>query len=148
MTELRLLVVLQRLEQWLWFSFLSLTKGVCLIMLTKKDFLSARGNFPIKEVEIKELNGSVILRGLSAKEKDQFEQEVFQAKEKGKGIVENFRAKYLVKSIVNEKGEQIFDENDIGWLGDLDGNLIDSLFQEAQKLSGYSSDQLEEKTKN
>lgn len=99
----------------------------------------------IVPVTVKGLADPIYIRGLTGRERDSFENACFQQKGKNRVLsTENIRAKLLVRSICNEKGERLFidiEEND---LGSLPAQVLDQLFTVAQSLSGLGANDVEE----
>jgi hypothetical protein len=124
------------------------------------DFLAERvSTLPEETIHIKEWGRDVTLRGLTSRERDLFEEENLRratAKSgngtRRRGTVEadlaNFRARLVARHIVeggqrtfaNVRGEEV--------LGEESAAVIDPLFAAAQRLSGFSAQDIEELTKN
>ena len=104
-----------------------------------------------EEVPVPEWGGSVIVQGLSAKERDIFEQSIVLLDESGKDYrtdMQNLRAKLVARTVVDEDGNRLFSEDDIAWLGEKNGAAIDRIFAVAQRLSGLAEADVEDLVKN
>lgn len=92
----------------------------------------------------------VRVRGLTAKERDDYEAEMFsidERRKKGERVRANFvnaRAKLVQLSVVNEDGERKFSETDIAKLGKKNAAVMTRIFAVAQELSGMSDEDVAE----
>lgn len=102
-------------------------------------------DLPIETVEIPEWGGSVMVRGLTAAERDSFESSLFEGKGKNrKEKFENLRARLITRTLVDENGNRIFQDSDADILGKKSAGAIDRIFNVAQKLSGISQQDVNE----
>lgn len=110
--------------------------------LSKKDILAT--SIPIETVDVPEWGGKVILRGLTAAERDDYEQAMVETSPNGqvrpKRKFSNVRASLVVRCIVNEQGEREFTDDDAGALGEKDALVIDRLWDVCRKLCGMSTE--------
>lgn len=93
----------------------------------------------------------IFVRGRSAAEKDQFENQMIDQKRKGKGpklSLANIRARTAAMCVVDQDGNQLFDESDIAWLGKKSVAPIDRIWAAVAKLEGTTEEELEELEKN
>lgn len=125
------------------------------------EFLSKQATtLPEEVVRVESWGRDVTLRGLSSRERDEFEadnlrranRQAGNGASRRRGAVEadlsNFRARLVARHIVeggmrilaNDKGEEL--------LGEQPAAVIDPLFATAQRLSGFSESDVEELTKN
>jgi hypothetical protein len=112
--------------------------------LTKKDILSA-DDLPKEKVTVKEWGGDVMVRGLTAAERDEFEKEVFDEEGNVRG---SFRPKLVTICCVDEEGKPLFNKGDDVGLAKKSGKAIQKIFRVAQRLSGMTNKDLEELAKN
>lgn len=116
--------------------------------LTKEAILGIN-DLQLQEVEVPEWGGSVYVRGLSGAERDAFEASVVEQRGKiAKVNMVNLRAKLLVLTICDEKGEQLFTHADIEALGQKSAVALQRLFDIASSLSGLSAEDAEDLAKN
>jgi hypothetical protein len=114
------------------------------------DYLAAKGStLPEESVRIEEWGRDVALRGMTARERDLFEEAQLRranakaangAKKRGQvqADLDNFRGRMVAAHIVedgkrtfaNARGEEV--------LGNQPASVIDKLFAVAQRLSGFS----------
>jgi hypothetical protein len=102
-----------------------------------------------ERVEVPEWSGSVYVRCMTGTERDAFESEAYQIK--GKDVTvnrENFRARLLVRVLVDGKNDRLFSDKDIAALGGKAARPLDRLFSVAMRINGLSKDDVEELTKN
>ena len=118
-------------------------------VLSKDDILSAK-DLPREEIFVKEWKGSVIIRGLTASERDSFEAEIFTGEGKNRKFnYKDLRARLLSLTICNgNNDERLFTDADIVALGKKSGRVTDKLFAIAQRLSGIGQMDLDELLKN
>ena len=99
---------------------------------------------------VPEWGGTVRVRGLSGKERDQFEASMLDtSKKRKKGQPQamnfaNLRAKLCAWCVVDVDGARMFSDSDIAALGEKSAAALDRIFEVAQTLSGISDDDVEE----
>jgi hypothetical protein len=114
-------------------------------------------DIPSKPVEVPEWRDpetgdcQVIIRGLTGDELDDFQGSIRQFRRTldGKGMEpvlnqQGMHAKLLVKCLVDENGERLFQDSDAAELGAKAGVILDRLYDIAQELSGLSDEEKEE----
>lgn len=88
---------------------------------------------------------TVRLRSLTARERDDYEQDVQVKTKKGYEIDPvHIREKLIIRTAVDENDALIFGEEDLAKLGDMPATVIVRLFRAAQELCGLSEDPEEE----
>jgi hypothetical protein len=104
-----------------------------------------------EEVFVKEWDGLVTIKALSAKERDNFESSVLQ-KVGRKGEREftnkNIRAKLVVRCLINPDFSLMYGEQDAEWLGDKNASAINHLYTRCALLSGITEADENELEKN
>ena len=116
--------------------------------LTKDDILKAE-DIETREVEVPEWGGIVLVRGLTANERDKLESDTLD--QRGKKVtmnLERIRARMVAASVVDENGKKMFTPADVTKLGEKSAVALDRVFEVAQELSGMSAKDVEELTKN
>lgn len=105
--------------------------------LGRAEILAAE-DLPRVEVLVAEWGGSVYLRGLTGQEYDRFDRMVYGEKQ-----TENVRARLVAMAMVDEGGNRVFADADLGEgiraLGLKSGAVLDRLFETAQELSGIGA---------
>ena len=111
-------------------------------MLNRDTILKA-DDLPRELVEVPEWgDGGVWVRTLKGCERDSFEQSLVGKKQKMS--LENVRARFAVLTICDESGTRLFTDADAKALGDKSAAALDRVFAVAQRLNGFSSDDVEE----
>lgn len=97
-----------------------------------------------------EPNGhGVYVRVLKGSEKDGWElKNAETAQKQGMGNVTNYKSRLLVKCIVNESDQRLFNDKDVEELGALPCQVIDRLFKIAERLNGLEKKDVEKAAKN
>jgi hypothetical protein len=115
-------------------------------LLDKAALLAAAAQkLPIEKVDVPELGGHVFIRGMSGTERDGWETSLVTGRGKNQRInTENVRAKLLVRVLCDEHGTRLFDNGDAVALGGLRVDVLTSLYEVAQRLSGVSDKDVDE----
>ena len=118
------------------------------MFLTRDQILNA-DDLKYEEIDAPEWGGVVRLKVMTGIERDDFEQSVFDMKGKDTKVnLKNFRAKLLVKVIVDEAGKRVFEEADIERLSLKNSKVLDKLFNKAQEINGIGQKEVQELTGN
>jgi hypothetical protein len=102
-----------------------------------------------EEVAVPEWGGSVLVRGLTGRQRDEFEAALIERR--GKRAVpntDNIRAKLVARCCVDEAGQRLFTDADAGELGNRSGAALDRVYEVAARLSGIGDEDLEELTED
>lgn len=117
-------------------------------MPLSRDGILGAVDIQTEKVFVPEWKDDVIIRGLTGEELDAFQGSIrqFRPTFDGKGmepvlIQDNMRAKLLVKCLVDEAGERLFQDSDASALGAKSGTVIDRLYDIASRLAGLSEDE-------
>lgn len=102
-----------------------------------------------EEVSVPEWGGSVLVRELRGRERDEFEASVL-VQRGGQMVTDsaNVRAKLAARAIVGEDLEPLFTQQDVYALGELSAAALDRVWEAATRLSGLNPAQVEEMAKN
>lgn len=114
--------------------------------LTRDAFLKSRPRLPTETVEIPDF-GTVIVRGLTGAERDKWEANLLPDR-RGKKDLTNLRAKLIVLCVVDENGERIFCDADVAEIGQFPAAILSTIFDVAQRLSGFDAGEIEAAAKN
>jgi hypothetical protein len=98
-----------------------------------------------KQVNVPEWGGMLILKEMNGVDRESWEASLFPA---GKKDLRQIREKLLVRTIVDENGDRIFGDKDIEALSHKSGQVLDRLFDAAQRLNGLRTEDIEEREKN
>ena len=117
-------------------------------LLTRDAILKA-SDIQTEEVPVPEWGGTVLVRGMTGAERDAFEEEMITGKGKNRDVnLTNFRARLIVKSVVDKDGKRLFTAADMVALGKKSAAAIERVWEVAMRLSGMSDEDVEELTKN
>lgn len=111
--------------------------------LTRKEILAA-DDLAYEDVEVPAWGGTVRVRTMTAGERDQFEFSLQGAK----NAAENFRARLLAATIVDEAGSLMFSEADMAALSKKSAAVADKLVAVAMRLSAISAKDQKDLEKN
>ena len=114
-------------------------------MTTRDSLLALKNTIAIEAVTVPNLHTPVYVRGLTGKERDGFEAACFVQRGKTRVLnTDNIRSKLLVRAICDQDGVRLFGDGEVDLLGDMPASVLDELFTVAQRLSGLSSNDVEE----
>ncbi len=127
--------------------------------LSRDAILEAKDR-EVVEVDCPEWGGSVLVRGMSGKERDMFEMSLQDAgdavqvqrgraggRPPGRNLV-NTRAKVVARCVVDDDGNRLFSDADVTALGEKSGAPIDRIFTVAARLSGMGEEDAAEMAEN
>ena len=109
--------------------------------LLTKDAILAAEDRRTEEVSVPEWGGSVLVRTMCGSERDAFELAVSGATKS------NIRARFCAAVIVDEKGNRVFNDNEIVKLGNKSASALDRVFDAGQRLNKFSDKDVEELAK-
>ena len=98
----------------------------------KEQIKAASVRKPLK-VHVKEWNIDVYVRVMSVGERDAWELGWIDIRNKGISSFPNFRAFYLARTLCDEHGVRIWQDNELDEIATLDGAVMGELFDVAQK---------------
>jgi hypothetical protein len=118
-------------------------------MLLSKEGILAAKDLKTEDVFIEEWGGDVRIMTMRAVDRDRFEQSIIdqRGKEQVKNM-ENFRAKLIANTAIDEEGKLLFTMDDVKAIGRKSAKAIDKLVDVAQRLNGMRKEDVEELTKN
>src|SRR6266540_2523606 len=108
-------------------------------VLSRDEILASASNRPMEEIHLPELGGYVWVRGLTGKEREDYEASVMQRR--GGQLVPNLtnaRAKLIVISLVDADGKPMFYEHEVLELGSIPARTLQRIWDKACELSGLS----------
>lgn len=118
-------------------------------MRLSKDAILGAEDLKSEEVEVPEWGGSVLVRGLTGRERDDYETSLMV--QRGGQMVSdiaNARAKLVARCVVDDDGQRVFDNDDIGALGGKSGAALARVFDVAARLSGLGEDGIAERARD
>lgn len=113
-------------------------------MALNREAILKADDLPTREVDVPEWQGSVLVRGLTAGERDDFETTMLAAREQGAAASSNIRAQLVVRAIVDEDRNRVFSDGDTDELSGKSAAVLDRLFGEVLELSGMKPDAVAE----
>lgn len=119
--------------------------------LDKATILTA-SDLPTEKVPVPEWGGTVLVRGLTAAERDAYDMSLVEQREGVQGIsltnMTNMRARLVARCVVDEKGTRLFNDEDVEALGQKSGTPIDRIAEVARRLSGMLPEEKKALEKN
>lgn len=121
-------------------------------ILGREDILKAR-DITTQRVDVPEWGGTVIVRALTGKERDQYEDSLMKLRSsgrKGRGPkvlepdLQGARARLVSLACIDEAGERLFTDADVAALAEKSAKALNRVFDVAAVMSGLSDDDLEE----
>lgn len=113
-------------------------------VLSKSVLLGAT-TVPRETVRIPELGGEVIVRGMTGAERDAFEVSLVEGRGRNRQAnLKNLRAKLIAFCCVSETGERVFTNEDVEALGTVRADVLNRIYNVAQKLSGITDEDADE----
>lgn len=118
-------------------------------MTLTKDQIIAVQDIKIEAIDVPEWGGSVMVKGLTGKERDQFESSIVEFNGRKERLnLANVRAKLACLTICDEEGQRLFSEKEVDELAKKSANALQRIFLVAQRLSGITGEDVENYTKN
>jgi len=113
-------------------------------VLNRDAILSVDESDMLEAVEIPEWKGIVYVRVMSGAERDSIEEEMSGDKR----TLKNFRARFAVKVLSDERGTRLFSDSDADKLGTLSGRALDRILKVGLEVNGFSESAVDELEKN
>jgi hypothetical protein len=113
------------------------------VRLSKDDILKAEDR-PAEEVEVREWGGSVLVRGMTGRERDALEASLTEYR--GKDVVpslHNIRARVVAACVIGDDGKPLFGITDVEALGEKSAAPLNRVYEVAARLSGLSEGDVE-----
>ncbi len=118
-------------------------------MLLDREAILKANDIEKREVYVPEWGGSVYVRGMTGRERDQFEANIIRQRGRNTEInMKNARAKLVVMCTVDQEGNRLFTDADVALLANKSAKALDRIFVVAQELSGITREDMEELTEN
>jgi hypothetical protein len=110
-----------------------------------KDQILAADDLGLLKLMVPEWGGDVYIRVMTVGERDAYENEWQRKKETG---VDDFRTKFLVRCLVDEKGMRLFDNADVARLSQKSARVMNRVWLAAMEHNNLSDQSIEELAKN
>jgi hypothetical protein len=112
-----------------------------------REQIDAAEDLPTRAVPVPEWGGDVLLRTLTGKQRDDFEQG--QASLPANGKLDNIRARLVALCLVDGDGKQLYaDHESILRLGGRSGTVLDRLFDVCREMNGMTAESAKAAEKN
>ena len=105
-------------------------------------------DLPTRDVDVPEWGGTVRVRAMNAKDRDDYELAVMEAANAGRSLPENFRSIFAAACIVNEAGEQQFTHEDVTLLGQKSHAALGRIFTVVADMNALKPGAFEDMAKN
>lgn len=113
-------------------------------LLTKEQILRVK-DIETRTVNVPEWGGDVLVRSLSATERDYFESKlVDQSGGKVRANLQNIKARLASMAIVDEEGNRVFSEQEIAILGTKSAAALNRISEAITDMSGISKKDMDE----
>jgi len=110
-----------------------------------RDAILGADDLPIEQVEVPEWNGSVYMRTLTGKQRDDFEQFAVERKTKTGIDIRGMRIKLIAMCLCDKDGKMLFaGRDDESKLIQKSGAALQRLSDVAQRLSGLDDNEMKE----
>lgn len=117
-------------------------------ILTRGQILEAE-DLEWQDLNVPEWGGTVIVRGLTGKERDQYEAGILRMRGKNAQLnLQNARARLVVMGTIDEEGEPVFTMKDVDALGDKSAAAIERIASAIQRLSGLAEADVQQMVEN
>lgn len=115
-------------------------------LLASKEAILAAGGRETVEFEVPEWGGSVILREMTGKERDRYEQSLMEIKGNvARPSLDNVRARLVSLCIVDQNGDPLFvTKQEIATLGNMSAKGLDRVYEKCQEMNGLDAGAVEE----
>jgi len=113
--------------------------------MTRDEILGA-ADLPTEDVPVPEWEATVRIGTMTGLQRDAWRDA--NTLPNGKADIHNYRAKLLVRVIVDAAGERVFADDDAEALGAKNANVLDSLYNIAARMNGLTDKDVEDAAKN
>jgi hypothetical protein len=104
---------------------------------------------PTERIDIPELGGVVIVRGMTGQERDEFESSLIVGRGRRRDVdTSNIRAKLAVRCLIDEQGGRLFKDEEADALGCVRADVLSRIYTAAQRLSGVTDEDIDEMGKS
>ena len=108
--------------------------------LSKDDIFKA-DDLPTKDIDIPEWGGTLTIRTLTGAERDQFESAFVNQDQID---IRGLKARLIQLTVQNGDGQPMFTKADLQKINSKSASVIDRIFQESQRLSGLTKEDVDE----
>ena len=113
--------------------------------LLGRDAILCASDATTEDVPVPEWGGTVRVRGLSGRERDEFEASMLVKRGNKRDVsLINARAKLVSLAVVDEDGTRVFSDGDVAELGNKSAAALTRVYEVASRLSGLSDEDVDE----
>ena len=117
--------------------------------LASREAILSISDLVVEEMFIPEWNVRVRIKGLTAKERDAYEQSLTVGKGANQSLnMQNARARLAVMTMVGADNQPLFSRSDVEALGRKSAIALERIFDRARRLSGLTNEDMDELTGN
>lgn len=114
-----------------------------------RDAIMKSVDYTVEEVNVPKWGGTVRLRSLTGKGRDEFEAAVTKSSgTPGQVDIRGLKALLLTMTIVDSDDQLVFTKDDVDLINEKSSDVIESLWEVVQKMNGIGEEGLEETEKN
>lgn len=110
-----------------------------------RDQILKAADLKVEKVDVPEWGGAIYLKVMSVGERDSYENEWVKSKLTG---MDNFRTRFLVRTICDVQGNRLFENKDIPKLMEKSAAVMGSLWDTSMSLNKLKNEDVEELAKN
>jgi len=100
------------------------------------------------EFDIPEWGGSILLRGMTGKARNDYEHWAAQQTQQKVPDYRGIRERLIISCAVDDNGKPLFTQDDIESLAEKNADIIDRLHSKCQEICGMAADSVEVAEKN
>lgn len=118
-------------------------------VLSRQEIIDAK-DIDSQTIDVPEWGGSVVVRVMSAADRNRFEQSIVSIDKDGKRVpsMENFRCKVVCACLVDERGFPLFGPDEIDDLAMKSSQVIERLADIALAMNGMGANAVDDAVKN
>jgi hypothetical protein len=117
-------------------------------LLGLQDILAAQ-DIATEDVAVPEWGGTVRVRGLTGRERDEYESHLLDQRGKRMKVdMRDARARLVALSVIDAEGKPVFTAAHVETLGTKSAAALDRIYDVAARLSGISDEDMDELTGN
>ena len=117
-------------------------------MALSKNEIFAVKDVDIHEVEVPEWGGSILLRGMTGEQRNNYEHWAHTQSKETVPDYRGIRERLIMSCAIDENGEALFTEDDLQQLAAKNSEVIDRLHEKCRELCGMDQDAVEDAAKN
>lgn len=114
--------------------------------MLKREEILAKTDLKKETVTVAEWGGDVLVSEMSGTMRDNWEQSLIEKDAAGKRV--SPRAKLVAFTVIDEKGERLFKDDDVALIGNLSSSSLEEVCAVAMRLNGLGSDAVDKSKKN